>query len=426
MDILPYIGILICLIFSAFFSASEIAYASVNSVRLKTKAESGNRYAQVALYISENFNEALSAILIGNNLVNIAASSISAVIIIQLMGEKGTFISTVIMTVIILIFGEITPKIVAKKIADRYVYVAAYPLLIIMKILTPVVNLVVKIVDQVSKLWKKDEEEPSLTEEELVTIIESVEDDGIIDEEASDLLQSALKFTNIYVSEVITPRIDMVAIDIEDEMDEIIDIVLDSPYSRIPVYEETIDNIIGVLYVDHLLEKLADKEEIDKDEFNSILIDAFFVHQTMKLPEVFDILNKGRLQMAIVTDEFGGTLGCITIEDVLEELVGEIWDEYDEIQEQFIEIGENSFEVCGELSLRDLAEHLDLDDDHFESEYITVGGWAVENFNGIPKVNDTFEYENLLVRTIEVDGLRVSKLRIDRLPSKDNGNVSFG
>ena len=213
---------------------------------------------------------------------------------------------------------------------------------------------------------------------------------------------------------------------IEDEMDEIIDIVLDSPYSRIPVYEETIDNIVGVLYVDHLLEKLADKEDIDKDEFNSILIDAFFVHQTMKLPEVFDILNKGRLQMAIVTDEFGGTLGCLTMEDVLEELVGEIWDEYDEIQEQFIEIGENSFEVSGELSLRDLAEHLDLDDDHFESEYITVGGWAVENFNGIPKVNDTFEYENLLVRTIEVDGLRVSKLRIDRLPSKDNGNVSFG
>ena len=146
----------------------------------------------------------------------------------------------------------------------------------------------------------------------------------------------------------------------------------------------------------------------------------------MKLPEVFDILNKGRLQMAIVTDEFGGTLGCLTMEDVLEELVGEIWDEYDEIQEQFIEIGENSFEVSGELSLRDLAEHLDLDDDHFESEYITVGGWAVENFNGIPKVNDTFKYENLLVRTIEVDGLRVSKLRIDILPESDNGNVSYG
>jgi putative hemolysin len=342
------------------------------------------------------------------------------------MGDKGTILSTVVMTVIILIFGEITPKIIAKKIADRYVLAVAYPLAIIMKILKPAVHLVVKIVNQVSKLWEKDEEEPAITEEELVTIIESVEDDGIIDEEASDLLQSALKFSNIHVSEVITPRIDMVAIDIEDEMDEIIDIVLDSPYSRIPVYEETIDNIVGVLYVDHLLEKLADKEDIDKDEFNSILIDAFFVHQTMKLPEVFDILNKGRLQMAIVTDEFGGTLGCLTMEDVLEELVGEIWDEYDEIQEQFIEIGENSFEVSGELSLRDLAEHLDLDDDHFESEYITVGGWAVENFNGIPKVNDTFKYENLLVRTIEVDGLRVSKLRIDILPESDNGNVSFG
>lgn len=262
MSIEPYIGILVCIILSAFFSASEIAYASANKLRLKSKSEAGNKKAIVASYIADNFNEALSTILIGNNLVNIAASSIAAVIIIDLLGDKGTILSTILMTTIILIFGEIAPKTIAKKISDKYVLFSAYPLRILMIILKPILIVVLYILDLFAKLWDKDEQEPVLTEEEIVIIIESVEDEGIIDEEASDLLQSALEMSDIYVSDILTPRIDLVTIDLEDEMETIVATVLDAPYSRLPVYEDTIDNIIGILYVNHLLKLLAEKENM--------------------------------------------------------------------------------------------------------------------------------------------------------------------
>ena len=415
MDILSYIGIVICIMFSAFFSASEISYASVNKMRLKSKAETGDRRARVALYIAENFNDALSTILIGNNLVNIAASSISTVIVINLMGERGTIVSTLVMTVVILIFGEITPKIVGKKISDKYVLIAAYPLRILTIALSPVIKLVVFVVNLLSKLWKTDDEAPTITEEELFTIIESVEDDGIIDKDRSDLLQSALEFSKISVMEIITPRIEMTTIDIDDDIYTIIDTVLDTPYSRIPVYEYTVDNIIGVLYVDHLLDILTEIEDVKYIDLKSILIDTCFIHKTMKLPEVFTKLNNGKLQMAIVTDEYGGTMGCITMEDILEELVGEIWDENDEIYNDFIEITDCTYEINAEINLRDFAEYLDFDEEHFESEYSTVGGWVIENFNRLPNIGDTFKYERLMVKVIELDGLRVSRILVKDL-----------
>lgn len=413
MSMLPYIGILVCIILSAFFSASEISYASANQLRLKNKSEAGNKYAKIALYISDNFNEALSTILIGNNLVNIAASSIAAVAIIDLFGNKGTILSTLIMTVIILIFGEITPKTIAKKLANKYVLFAAYPLRILMFIIKPAVKVVTFIVDLFSRLWKKDEEESGLTEEDIATIIESVGNGGIIDEEASDLLQSALEISDIYVSDILTPRIDLVTVDIEDDMDTIIDTVLDSSYSRIPVYEGTIDNIIGILYVNHFLKLLVEKEDIEREEFRSLLSDSVFIHQTMKLPEVFDILNNGKSQMAIVTDEYGGTMGCVTIEEILEELVGEIWDEYDEVYDEFIEVGENLYEVSGDLSIRDFADYLDIDEDDFDSEYSTVGGWAVELFNGLPDVNDTMQHNSFVLKVLELGTLRIIRLLVE-------------
>jgi len=418
MDILPYLGIIVCIMFSAFFSGSEIAFASVNKVRLKKKAESGNPYAKVALYISEHFDDALSTILIGNNLVNIAASSISTVIIISIMGNKGTVVATLVMTVIILIFGEITPKIVAKQINNQFVLFAAYPLRLLMFILNPVIKIVVFIVDNVSKLWKKEDNEPTITEEELVTIIESVEDDGIIDKHRSDLLQSALEFSDITVQEILTPRIDMTAINIEDDMDKIVEIVLDSAYSRIPVYEGTIDNIIGILYSVRFLKLLSERDNDDID-LRSILIEPCFVHQTMKLPEVFTKLKSRRMQMAIVTDEYGGTMGCITMEDVLEELVGDIWDETDEIYNDFIKIEENTYEVSGDLSIRDFAEYLDIDEEFFDSEYSTVGGWTLEIFNGLPNVGDVIKYNNLNIEVLELDGLRVSRILVNVLPCEE-------
>lgn len=411
MDILPYLGIIICIAFSAFFSGSEIAFASANKGRLKKASESGNTRAKIALYISEHFDDALTTILIGNNLVNIAASSISTVIAINLMGETGTIAATIVMTIIILTFGEITPKIIAKQQCDKFVIFVSYPLRFLMYILKPIILIIVAIVNLVSELWKEDnQDEPSVTEEELVSIIESVEDEGIIDKERSDLLQSALEFCDISVEEILTPRTDMIAIDINDDMDSIIETVLESPYSRIPVYEDSIDNIIGVLHLGRFLRKLADNKEID---IRSILIDACFVHKTMKLPDIFDELKNRRLQMAIVTDEYGGTMGCITMEDILEELVGDIWDETDEIVNEFKVTGENTYEVSGDLSLRDFFDYVDLDDRDFESDYSTVGGWAIEMIDDIPNIGDTFKYKNLTIKVTALDGVRVTGLSID-------------
>lgn len=411
MDILPCLGIIVCIAFSAFFSGSEIAFASANKGRLKKASESGNTRAKIALYISEHFDDALTTILIGNNLVNIAASSISTVIAINLMGETGTIAATIVMTIIILTFGEITPKIIAKQQCDKFVILVSYPLRFLMYILKPVILIIVAIVNLVSGLWKKDNQnEPSVTEEELVSIIESVEDEGIIDKERSDLLQSALEFSDISVEEILTPRTDMIAIDVNDDMDSIIETVLESPYSRIPVYEDSIDNIIGVLHLGRFLRKLADNKEVD---IRSILIDICFVHKTMKLPDIFDELKNRRLQMAIVTDEYGGTMGCITMEDILEELVGDIWDETDEIVNEFKVTGENTYEVSGDLSLRDFFDYVDLDDRDFESDYSTVGGWAIEMIDDIPNIGDTFKYKNLTIKVTALDGVRVTGLSID-------------
>ncbi|HHY76996.1 MAG TPA: HlyC/CorC family transporter [Clostridiales bacterium] len=421
MDILPYIGIVICLAFSAFFSGSEIAYASANKVRLKKAAEVGNKRAKTAYYISEHFDDALTTILIGNNLVNIAASSISTVIAISLMGESGTIVATIVMTIIILTFGEIAPKIIAKQQCDKFVLLVSFPLRFLIYILKPVIVVVVGFVNLVSKLWKKDNNnEPSITEEELVSIIESVEEEGVIDSERSDLLQSALEFSDISVEEILTPRTDMMAININDSMDSIIETVLESPYSRIPVYDDSIDNIIGILHMGRFFRKLVDNKEID---IRSILIDACFVHKTMKLPDLFDELKDRRLQMAIVTDEYGGTMGCITMEDILEELVGDIWDEADEIVNDFKIIDENTYEVSGDLSLRDFFDYVDIDDRDFESDYSTVGGWAMEMIDDIPSIGDTFKYKNLTIKVIELDGMRVTKLAVFVEKEEEESNV---
>jgi putative hemolysin len=418
MDIWPYLGIVVLLAFSAFFSGSEIAYASMNRSKIKKAADGGNPYAKKAMYIYEHFDDMLSAILIGNNLVNIAASSIATVIAIHWMGESGTVPVVIVMTILILIFGEVAPKMVAKQQCDRFVLLLSYPLRFLMFIMKLVVTLVVWIVNQVSKLWTRNvPEQPSVTEDDLVSVIESVKNDGIIDEQKSTLLQSALEFSDISVQEILTPRTDMVAIDVDDDMDTIIETVLNSPYSRIPVYQDSIDNIIGILYLDSFLKELLDTEEID---IRSMLIEACFIPKTVKLPAVFNELQSRRLQMAIVTDEYGGTMGCITMEDVLEQLVGDIWDESDEIIRDFICVGENSYELSGDLSIHDFVEYLDLNEQDFESHYTTVGGWAIEMLNRFPNLFDSFVYKNLIVTVIGLDGLRVTVLSVKIIPEEES------
>ncbi len=417
-----YALIAVLIVFSAFFSGSEIAYASVNELRLKRAAEDGkNRLASLAWKIYEKYDDALITILIGNNLVNIAASSVATVIAITLLGDDGAWAATGIMTVLIITFGEIIPKIVAVQTAFGFTKLAAVPLWILMIVTFPIVWLMQKLLHCIDRLWsdKSDAAKPAITEEDLETIIDTVEDEGVIDEDRAELLQSALDFDGVLAYEIITPRVDMLSIDVEDSFDEILATVNSSPYSRIPVYEDTIDNIIGILHLNHFFKALALGE---KDfDIQKLLMPVNFVHKTMPLDDVLREMKKRKCHMVIVTDEYGGTMGCLTMEDVLEQLVGDIWDETDEVVEEFVQTGEDTYEADGDMRIEDFFDALDIDDRDFDDDNATLGGWAIEMLGDYPKVGDIFEYKNLTITVKKLQNRRVVRLgiRVWPVPEED-------
>ncbi|MGI6167978.1 MAG: hemolysin family protein [Eubacteriales bacterium] len=416
----PYIAIVVMIVLSAFFSGSEIAFNTSNRLRLKKSAEAGEKTAAMAYKISENFTTALSTILIGNNLVNLGASAITTVITVNLLLALGlgkesdtlaSLIATVIMTIIILIFGEIVPKILGKQHADVVVRWVAYPIRILTIILYPVVFIIMLPVNMLRRLWGKDNggEQPTVTEEELSSIIDTVEEEGVIDEDKGELLQSTLTFKDTTVEEIMTPRIDLVTIDINDEPEVISETIEKSRFSRIPVYEDSIDDIIGVLYLNHYY-KNAVRE--NKAALRDILIPPCFIHKTMRLPAALNVLREKQTHLSIVIDEFGGTLGIVTMEDILEELVGDIWDESDEVVDMITKTGESTYEVNGDMNIDDLFECLDIPSKGFECDYSTVGGWAIEALNADPHIGDTFSYKNLLVVVSGMDDMRVTKVTV--------------
>lgn len=416
--------IFVTLVLSAFFSGSEISFNAANKMRLHNAAEDGSKSATLAEAIWKKFDRALSAILIGNNLVNIAASSCATLLFMSLLGAENDGLasatSTVVMTVIVLIFGEIVPKTVCKQNADRVVRFVAYPIRILVIILFPVVWLVTLLTAALRKLWGRDraEDEPTVTEEDLSTIIETVEEEGVIDEDMSELLQSTLDFKDTTVAEILTPRIDLVAVDIDDPFSVIEETAEESRYSRIPVYEDSIDNIIGILYLNRFY-----KAKLDEDEFDirSLLLEPQFIHKSMKLPAALELMQKTRAHMAIVVDEFGGTMGIVTMEDILEELVGDIWDESDEIVEEFKAVGENTYEISGDMNIEDFFDEIEFVDRDFESDYTTVGGWCVEMLEADPGVGKGFDYQNLTLTVLEMDDMRVTKVRayVEPVPEED-------
>lgn len=411
---LYFVAVVLCILFSAFFSGSEIAYSSVNRMRLEAAAEGDDRRAKVALYIYENFERALSAILIGNNLVNIAASSIATTMAIILVGESATGVASILMTVLILVFGETMPKIMAKSKALSFATLVALPLRLLMTVLHPLIVVVVGFANLLTRPFHGDtldeEEEAEMVEEELVSLIENVESEGIIDEERSELLQAALDFAEISAREVMTSRVDMYAIDIDDDPEEILHCIDLAPYSRVPVYEKSVDCIIGILYVNHFYRAVLDDPGVD---LRGLLMEPCYVYKTMKLPSVLEQLKRKQQHLAIVTDDYGGTMGVVTMEDVLEQIVGEIWDETDVVEDDIVEKGDNLYEIDGDLSIYELLELLDIDEDDFETESATVGGWTIEMFDGFPEEGQSFDYENLHVTVLERDNLRVAKVRIE-------------
>ena len=410
-----FIIIVICLICSAFFSASEIAFASSGEVRLRHAAEEKKTIAaKLALKIYNNYESALATILIGNNLVNIASESVATVIVITLLGESNAWVATIAMTVLVLICGEIVPKVVAKTMPETFATIFAIPLYVLSIITKPLVILVDGSMKVISLLWKRSvDNSPSVTEEELETIIDTVEDEGVIDEDKCELIQSVFDFGDVQAYEIITPRVDMLAIDIDTPREEMIETVLGSSYSRIPVYRDTIDNIVGVLHVNLVLKDLT--EDRDANILSS-LMPAVYVHKTMPLDDVLSTMRKQRSHLAIVTDEYGGVMGILTMEDVLEQLVGDIWDESDEIDPEIVEICEGCFEIDGDMRIEDFFDEIDFDDRDFDDDNATVGGFVVELLGRYANKKDTVTYENLVFTVLKVERRRIVKLKVQVLP----------
>ncbi|MBQ9664320.1 MAG: HlyC/CorC family transporter [Oscillospiraceae bacterium] len=403
-------GILVCILLSYFFSSSEMAYSSCNQLRLENE---GSRRAKTALFIARRFDDALSTILIGNNLVNIAASSLASVLVILLTGsDKRTWIATLLLTLLIIVFGETIPKITAKQNANRVALTHAYPVRILMVLLRPLVLLTVGLVHVLTFWMKAEEAEEDEAVEELQNLIETAEDEEVLDEDQSELVQAAIDFSEVSAFEVMTARVDVEAIDIEDSWDEILRQVEESSYSRLPVYEDSIDHVIGVLYLNHFLKAVADGHQ----EIRPLLMEPCYVYKTMKLPDVMAQLRRAKQHLAIVTDEYGGTLGVLSMEDVIEQIVGDIWDETDPVEEEMVERSDGELELDGDMPITEFMELMGLE---FEADSDTLGGWTIESFGGrFPEPGESFRHQDIEITVLSMDGRRVDRVLVKHAPQK--------
>lgn len=409
-----YVVILVMICLSAYFSATEIAFNASNKMRLRRAAENGSKTAAMAYKVSERFTTTLSAILIGNNLANIAVSTCTTLIVMSLFpGNAGiaSTIATVVVTVVILICGEIVPKVLSKQHADSVVRFVVIPIRILTFILSPIVGIVMALLFVLRKIWGKDKSDATVTEEELVSIIDTVEEEGVIDENQGELLQSTLDFHDTTVEKIMTPRIDMTSLDIDADEEKTAALLSDTmQFSRLPVYEGSIDNIIGVLSLNRYYKATLEEE---KPDIRSLLLKPCKLHKTMKLPAALAKLREMKMHLAIVIDEFGGTLGMVTMEDILEELVGDIWDDTDVIVTECRATGENTFEVTGDMNIDDCFEEIGFEKpEDFTCEYSTMGGWAIQMLEAAPHVGDSFHYENLFVIVVQMDEERVTRLTL--------------
>ena len=415
---MAYFLIILCLIGSAFFSGTEIAYTSLNKLKLKKEEENPSFLQKLVGFIYNHYDYALSTVLVGNNLVNIAATSAATVLAVnlaasmsgQISDDEASTIVTIVMTVLILIFGEITPKMIARRCSESIAKFAAWPLLILMILFFPVVWITTIIVNMFSVLWKKDEQAVTITEEEFENLLDTAEDEGVFDEEETELLQSALEFTDLDAADILTPRIDVVGFEINDPMDQILATINEAQFSRFPVYERTVDHVIGILYVKHLLKELVDNKDVTLQE---LLLEPVYIPRTMKLHDIMEQFRQHQTHMVIVADEYGGIMGIVTMEDVLEQLVGEIWDENDDIVSDWQQLAKHRWECSGDMNLTEFFDNLDLDDEDLESDCTTVGGWATENIGAMPVAFDSFDYLQFTILVKHVDkNHRISRLLI--------------
>ena len=390
-------ALVILVAFSAFFSASETAFSSLNQIRLKSRADDGDASAARVLAMSEKYDKLLSTILIGNNIVNIAAASIGTILFTKALGaERGATVSTIVLTVVVLIFGEVTPKSLAKEMPETVATAVSPVLNLLMVVFTPLTWLFTQ--------WKRllghfihSKEEDTITEGELMTMVSEAENDGELTDRESQLIRSAIEFDDVEVEEILTPRVDVIAVEDDTSLDEVARTFAESGYSRLPVYHGTIDNIIGVVHEkDFYLSRL--KKEVTLED---LVTPTLYTTGSTQISQLLRTLREQHHHMAVVVDEYGGTEGIITLEDILEELVGEIWDEHDEATEDFRQQSDGSWLVSGSASVDDLYETLDLPEDE-DIDSNTVNGLVQEKTHHLPKVGDHFQlndYEGVVTRT---------------------------
>ena len=407
-DSIPLLIILICVIMSAYFSATETAFSSFNKIRMKNLADKGNKKARLVMHLSENYDKMLSTILIGNNIVNILISSMATVLFLKWFGEEaGPSLSTIVVTIVVLIFGEITPKSIAKEYNAEFTVFSAPFLNVLIWALTPFNFLFSLWKNLLSKVFKPKEDD-GITDEELLSIVEEAESHGNIDEQESQIIQNAIDFAEQEAGNILTPRIDISGVSTKDTKDNIALVFANTAYSRLPIYEDTIDHIVGIIYQKDFYNYVY---HTDRD-VSSIIKPVVFVPKSKKVGPLLKELQQKKLHIAVVVDEYGGTVGLVTLEDILEELVGEIWDEHDDVCQEIIKKSETESIILGVANIDDVFEYLDIDIKEDERNYTTLNGWIMELLGRIPEKGDVVEYENITMKVLRMDEKRVDKVQV--------------
>ena len=405
-----YILVVFLLLGSAFFSGTEIAYTSLSKMKMMKESENpSSPIWKVVSYVYNHYDNALSTVLIGNNLVNIGAG-VTATWIAKDLGVTE-FLVTMVMTVVILIVGEITPKMVARRISEGFAKMAAYPVVVLMFLFFPLVWITSLIVKGLNALFvKKGEKQVTVTEEELENILDTAEEEGVMESTEAELLQSALEFTDMHAADILTPRVDVVGFEIGDSIPHILSVIKDTQFSRFPVYEGTVDHVVGILYAKHLLKELVSNPDAS---LKDLILKPVFIPKTMHLGDIMNEFRRHQTHMAVVADEYGGIMGIVTMEDVLEFLVGEIWDENDDIVNDWQQLDKHRWECSGDMNLTEFFNNLDLDDEKLESDCATVGGWATETIGAMPVAFDSFDYLQYTILVKHVDeNHRITRLLI--------------
>ncbi len=405
---LPSILIMLfCILMSAYFSATETAFSSLNAIRIKVLADSGNRRAKLTARLADDYDKLISTILIGNNIVNIAVSSIATLLFVKFYGDIGATYSTVAVTILVLIFGEITPKSIAKDFPEKFAMFSAPFINLLIHVLTPVNFLFSQWKKLVSKMLKS-QEDSKMSQEELMLLLEEAQRDGSIDKDEGALLKNAVEFRDLEAQDILTPRVDLIAVSVDSTKEEVAQSFTESHFSRLLVYDDDIDKVVGVIHQ----KDFYTGNGITTKPIRDIITPPIFIHPTEKVSDLLKLLQSHQSHIAIVIDEYGGTLGIVTMEDILEELVGEIWDEHDEQEESFQQLDDHTYLIDGDLTFDDFCAYFHIED---EADSVSLGGWIMERMGKVPAAGDSFEYGGLSIKVEEISSNRIQKVRVVQL-----------